>query len=249
MTATLAAIRRHPLKGVGREALAATRLSAGDTLPWDRTWAVAHEAARLQGGAWVPCGNFVRGAKAPGVMAVTAAFDPQARRLTLHHPDRGSLTLDPDGDAGPLVDWLRPLVPENRPAPAGVVRAQAAGFTDSPFPSISLGNLASLRALSQRAGRPLSPERFRANLWLEGLAPWAEVDLVGRRLRVGGAVLELREAIHRCRATHADPETGRLDTDVLALLADPEGRSRFGVYAVVIEGGPVGQGDPVEVLA
>jgi uncharacterized protein YcbX len=50
MTARLAQIWRHPIKGHGREALPAVTLSAGATLPFDRAWAVAHEAARLEAG-------------------------------------------------------------------------------------------------------------------------------------------------------------------------------------------------------
>ena len=42
----------------------------------------------------------------------------------------------------------------------------------------------------------LAMERFRGNVWLDGLAPFAEFDLVGRDLRVGGATLRVRERDH-----------------------------------------------------
>ncbi len=38
-------IFRHPLKSHGREALQLVALSRGETMPWDRCWAVAHEAS------------------------------------------------------------------------------------------------------------------------------------------------------------------------------------------------------------
>ena len=69
----LAHICRHPIKGHGREDLASVRLLAGACLPWDRHWAVAHEAATLVAG-WNPCVNFARGAKAPALMAITAVI-------------------------------------------------------------------------------------------------------------------------------------------------------------------------------
>ena len=70
----LALITRHPIKAHGRELLASVVLSEGETLPFDRRWAVAHEAARLTPG-WVSCNNFLRGVKTPQLMAMEAAME------------------------------------------------------------------------------------------------------------------------------------------------------------------------------
>jgi uncharacterized protein YcbX len=45
MTARLAQIWRHPIKGHGRETLERVTLSAGSTLPFDRAWAVISRRA------------------------------------------------------------------------------------------------------------------------------------------------------------------------------------------------------------
>jgi hypothetical protein len=45
------------------------------------------------------------------------------------------------------------------------------------------------------------------------------------------------EPIGRCRATEANPETGRRDAPTLAALEDGWGHTRFGVYAMVRKGG------------
>lgn len=249
MTATLARIVRHPIKAHGREELASVRLSAGECLPFDREWAVYHDAARLTGG-WVPCANFHRGAKAPALMAIACRLKEATRQITLTHPDRPALTFCPDdpADVAAFLAWLAPLNPTDRAAPAGITRA-GRGMTDSDFPSVAVLGLPSLRALSQRVGRDLSPHRFRGNLWLDGLAPWAEFDWPGRRLRLGEAVLEVRERITRCRATMADPDTGRIDIDTLGALRDGWGHQDFGVYCSVVQGGTIATGDRVEVLA
>ena len=42
---TVAQLYRYPLKSHGREELAHTTLTAGQSMPWDRTWAVVHDAA------------------------------------------------------------------------------------------------------------------------------------------------------------------------------------------------------------
>lgn len=243
MTGRLAQICRHPIKGHGREDLASVRLLAGECLPWDRHWAVAHDAAWLADG-WNQCVNFSRGAKAPQLMAISSKLDEATGLVTLSHPERGEISFRPDDqqDLQRFLDWVRPLNPPDRAQPARIVSA-GRGMTDSDFPSVSIGSLASLADLSARMGQKLSPHRFRANLWLDGVAPWAEFDWIGQILHVGGAVLQIKERITRCKATTVDPMTGHPDADTLDALDRAFGHQDFGVYAVVIEGGPIAVGD------
>lgn len=247
--ARLAHVVRHPIKSVGHEELSEATLVPGRMLPGDRAFAVAHDRARLDdAGGWVPKGNFLRGVTGSELMAVRA--ETLGSGLRLHHPRAGVLTIDPataQGSAA-LVDWLDPLWPDTAPRPARLVRAPDTGLGDVPDPWVSVLSLVSLRALGQRMGTTLSIHRFRGNLWLDGLAPWEEFDLIGRRLRVGEAVLELREPITRCKATTANPATGRFDADTLGGLHDGWGHRDFGVYAAVVTGGTVRPGDRVEVL-
>jgi uncharacterized protein len=239
---------RHPIKGHGTEAVQRTVLAPGATMPGDRVWAIGHEASRIDrtAGEWVPCANFSRGAKSPELMAIRARLDEEEGILTLSHPRRPDLAVNPDlaGGAARLIEWVRPISDPNRAQPAFVTRARDRGMTDSDFPSISILNHASLTALSQRAGRPLEMERFRGNFWLEGLGPWQEFEWIGRDLQIGDAVLRVRERITRCKATTVNPATGRADADTLGLLDEGWGHQDFGVYAEVIEGGAIAVGDP-----
>ena len=75
MSATVAALWRHPIKGHGREALECVTLTEGRTIPWDRRWAVAHEMSKADGTEWAPCANFSRGAKTGTLMAIAAKVD------------------------------------------------------------------------------------------------------------------------------------------------------------------------------
>ena len=243
MTDRLAQICRHPLKGHGRETLASVRLSAGECLPWDRHWAVAHDAARLNPG-WNPCVNFARGAKAPELMAITSTLDDATGTLTLHHPVQGSLTFRPDdpADLARFLKWVGPLNPANRAQPVQIFSA-GRGMTDSDFPSISILSTTSLADLSTRMGHDLSRDRWRGNLWLDGAAPWAEFEWIGRQLRIGGAVLRIEERITRCAATKVNPDTGKTDADTLGALDATFGHKDFGIYATVVEDGIVKQDD------
>lgn len=244
MTATVTEIWRHPIKSHGREALDTVTVAAGGTIPFDRVWAVAHERSKADGSEWVSCGHFCRVAKLPSLMAITARFDEERSRITLSHPDLPDLTFDPDGDSMAFLDWAQTLVLEDSLRPARLIKARAQAFTDSDFPSVTLCNHASHRAVEQRVGQPLSHLRWRGNIWIDGLAPWEEFDWEGREVRIGEAVLRVRERTDRCKSTHSNPATGKRDVDVLSAL-DSWGHQDFSVRAEVIRGGAIKTGDEV----
>ena len=99
----LAAILRYPLKSHGREALAEVSLTAGEAMPFDRLWAVAHEASKADGSEWVPCVNFSRVSKAPALMAISSRLDEESGLLTLSHPQLEDLTFDPDSEGDAFI--------------------------------------------------------------------------------------------------------------------------------------------------
>ena len=106
---------------------------------------------------------------------------------------------------------------------------------------------ASHRAVEQRMGHALSIHRWRGNIWFDGDGPWIEFEWIGRDVRVGEAILTVRERTDRCIATTTDPETGRRDADTLGALSH-WGHQDFSVRAEVRQGGRVAIGDPVVPL-
>ncbi|GHC63519.1 MOSC domain-containing protein [Neogemmobacter tilapiae] len=246
----LAALIRHPIKSVGHERIAAASLTVGQALPFDREWAVAHEAAKFGPdlAEWAAKMNFLRGVAGPELMAIRAESDVAGRRVTLTHPRAGVLTLAPDSEGQALIDWLRPIWPAARPAPAFVVQVPGQAMTDLRQPYLSILNLATNRALGEKLGQDLSIHRWRGNLWLDGMEPFAEFDLLGRSLRIGEAELRVEQRITRCRATCVNPETGVDDLDTLAALNAHWGHQDFGVYALVTQAGRIAEGDKVTLL-
>ncbi|MHA6326152.1 MOSC domain-containing protein [Roseivivax sp. CAU 1753] len=240
---------RHPIKGVGREEVARASFTPGATMPGDRIWAVAHDAAddAARSGAWAFCRNYIRAAGSPRLMAVASAYDPATGLITLTHPDQDAITLDPETEGDRLMAWLAPLVADNRPAPVAVIRAAARGFTDNPEPTVTICNAASHRAVEGRVGKALSPHRWRGNIWLDGLAPWEEFDWLDRSIRIGDATFRVIDRTGRCRATESNPDTGIRDADTLTAL-ESWGHTDFSVQAVCIAAGDIATGNPAEVI-
>ena len=248
MTARVAQLVRHPIKSAGFETVTQAALRPGAAFPFDRVWAVAHAAARLADPPqWAPKLQFLRGWGSADLMAVSCISDPSTRRVTLSHPHRPTESFHPDdpAEAARLIDWLRPLWPETRPEPARVVTVPGQSMTDQDQPLVSINSLSSLSDLSGRMGRDLSIHRWRGNIWVEGWAPWAELDLIGKEMTIGEVGLRVVDPIGRCRATGANPATGQQDADTMAALEQHYGHTDFGVFARVVEGGTVAVGDEV----
>lgn len=92
------------------------------------------------------------------------------------------------------------------------------------------------RDVCSHLGTPLDPGARRANLVLEG------IDLrqcVGRRLRIGGAVVELLGETRPCEL---------MDRAFEGLGAALAQDWRGGAYGRVLEGGEIRAGDPVTLL-
>lgn len=251
MTGSVTNIWRHPIKGIGVEAIYRVTLDSGRTMPWDRVWAVMHEASKFDASSpeWVSKNNFNQGAKSPAVMAIKAVVNEGTGQITLTHPERPDLIVNPDKDSAVLVTWLKPLVPDNRAQPVGVAKVEGRGMTDQSNPYISIISNASLDALAKAAGQPLKQERFRANIWLDDLAAWEELSWIGKTIRIGGATLRVDAPIGRCVATTANSDTGKVDVDTLAILRENWGHKDFGIFAEVISGGEIRLTDKVEVLS
>ena len=244
----VAELWRHPIKSHGRETLDAVEFTAGACMPWDRHWAVTHDATKFDDTGWAHCRNFMIGARTPALAGIWAAFDEDAGQITLRHQDLGSITFDADLQSDAFIDWVAPLCPHDRTSPKAIIKAADRGMTDSPFPSVSIMNRASHAAVEAAIGHPVEQERWRANIWLDGIDPWDELGWMGKTIRLGEAEFEIREPCVRCLHTAANPMTGVRDVDTLGVLKNSFGHTNFGVYAVVTKSGHVATGDQAQVL-
>jgi uncharacterized protein YcbX len=89
--------------------------------------------------------------------------------------------------------------------------------------------------------------RLRPNIVVEGVDGLAERDWQGTSLRVGEAVVGVRQVRGRCVMTTFDPDTLEQDLGVLRRIVD-DFDGRFALDCYVLEPGRIAVGDPFEVL-
>ena len=241
MTAKLNAIWRYPIKGIGREVMGSVDVTPDAPLPQDRAWALLHENAEADTDAWQARRNFLVVASGPELARVTLTNNGKTLRLS--HPTLPDLAMDPAKNGNDLCDWIKPIWPQDRPAPTRLACAPHKGMGDNGFAQVSILNLASLKALSDHLGQPLEIERFRGNLILEGLSPWEEFNWVGKSLSIGEVTFDVTARVERCRATEASPRSGTRDVNTLQALEAGWGHRDFGIYATITSAGTLRPGD------
>ena len=114
--------------------------------------------------------------------------------------------------------------------------------------AVSIINLASVRALSEKIGTDVDPHRFRGNLLVDGWPAFAELEALDQEIILGDAKVRIIKRTKRCPATQVNLQTAQRDLDIPSLIEDHFGHSNMGVYAIVIEGGEVKPGDAISAL-
>jgi uncharacterized protein YcbX len=247
----IASLWRHPVKGFTPERLARARLTAGGFFPGDRIYAVEDGPTGFDPAAptWIPKMKFAVLAKIAEVARARTAYDEASGALTVTAAGRApfcaDLTAEPGREA--FADWLTGFLGEAANGTLTVVQAPGHRFTDHPQGHLSIVNLASVRELEARVGRPVDPLRFRANLYVEGWPAWIEEQALGATALLGPVRAEVFSPIVRCVATHVDPASGERDMDVVAALREHFGHLHCGVYLHILEGGELAEGDRAEL--
>ncbi|MGP5226268.1 MOSC domain-containing protein [Arthrobacter rhombi] len=256
--ASIAALYHYPVKGLSPQPLTEVGLRPGQGFPDDRIYALARAAGKYVPNTAQNLGkrNFHVLARDFALAGLRSHYDSSTRTITLARPQRdggGVVHADLSTPAGrdrlaSTVAELLGLAWDDVPVVAhepGRRFPDLLSKGDEEAQAVSIINLASVRELSRIAGTEVNPLRFRANIYLDGLPPWAERQLPGGFLRAGGARLEVFQEIGRCPATEVDPVSSRRDLPVLQLLHDAFGHTNMGVYAQMRTAGTLTEGTAV----
>ena len=252
MPTTLHAIHRFPVKGLNAQSLADIELAAGQGLPLDRAWALAHGASKFDPAspAWAPKRNFLMLMRNPRLAALDATFDEASGLLVIARDGkpvaRGNIRSAVG--VGLINQFFAAYMKGDAVGAPKLVQAPGIAFTDHRDPLVSIINRASARDQERVARRPVDPRRFRGNLLIDGAEPWAENQWIGRTLAIGEARLNVVEPIGRCAATTVNPDTAETDLNIPALLSDGYGHTDCGVFASVTIAGRISVGDALTLL-
>lgn len=250
MNATLTAIRRYPVKGMSGQDLTAIDLTAGQAIPLDRRYGLLHGPAALdtETEGWRLPSDFFTLDRTEKLAALQTEFDEETRALIIRRGGRqvSRGRLDQPMGRTLLEQFFAAYLAGIVPGMPRLIEAQHGAFGDSEEPSVTLLNLASLRDLEERiAKQPVDPRRLRANLLLDGVDPWAERAWVGVTLTIGGATLEVVEALDCTPGNDVNPDSGVADLSLPNIMERGYGHSQILLRARVTGGGRIAVGDPV----
>lgn len=246
---------RYPVKGLTPERLRRTTLTPGRCIPWDRAFALAQGDGAFDAGnpQWVAKSHFMCLLKNAAIARLQTRFDEAAGLLAITAPDGGHIEADPFTAAGQselgrfltfcLGDEARYGATGRQPT---FHHVPAHSFCDHKTQVISLIGRGSLTALEAAAGGGRDIRRFRANIYIQDIAPWEEFAWLGREITIGAARLQVQERIDRCGATSVNPDTGLRDANPVRELQHGFGHIDLGVFATVLEGGEIKPGDAIK---
>jgi ferredoxin-NADP reductase/uncharacterized protein YcbX len=251
MSAALQDIIRYPIKGFSGQEMQSAHLLKNQGLPFDRRLAFANGSTDVAPeGGWTPCGAFVRLTKNSALPRYGVTFDDVTETVTVTHPDGQTARFALDDrdsfeDANQrIAEWF----PQSCGRAALAWAHPGIGYWDHDDATLSIINLDSVEQLGTLAGIDIDPRRFRGNLNIKGGGAWSEFDLIGQRVRIGQAIVEILRPIDRCSATSVHPDRGEIDCNLPALLARHAGHIFCGIYARVIKSGAIRPGDNVEPI-
>jgi len=235
----LAGIWRYPIKSLQGEALAACTVEARG-VPHDRQWAV------YGGDGKIGSGKRTRRFRAmPGLLALHGRVIDDG--LAIHFPDGRHFTgPGADLDAA-LSAWLGETV---RVCAEDAIRHH----DDAPLHLVTTAACCDL-GRKMPDGAAVDARRFRPNLVIEAVAgrdgspadPLGDIVLLGSRIALGSAVLQITAHTERCVMIGMAQPGLTADPKILRVLAEP-GLACFGVYAEIESAGTIRCGDAIERL-
>ena len=248
---SISALYRYPVKGLAPQKLEQTKLAPGETIPFDRAWAIENGRGRFNPAdpKHLPKINFLMLMRDERLAALDIEFDESDSTLTLFRGGRQVArgVLDTPLGRQLIEQFVAGYMEQELRGAPHIVQAPGHSFTDVAEKCLHIVNLASVRELERAIGKPVDPLRFRANIYIEAKRPWVEFDWIDAEIGIGDARLAVYARTGRCEATNVDPQSGVRDFAIPAMLTRAYGHQEFGVYASVTQGGKIAAGDRVTV--
>jgi uncharacterized protein YcbX len=249
--AEITGIYRYPVKGLSPESLPRVALVPGETLPADRRYAIENGPSGFDPAEpkWMSKAYFLMLQRDEWLAGLHTHFEDASHALTIRDQGREAARGNLETAAGraAIEEFLSTRFAGRLKGPPKILSGGGHSFSDVAGKVVSVINLNTLQAIENLVDQPVHPLRFRANLYVRGWPAWHEFELLGQTLAAGDARLKVVKRITRCAAINVDPDSATRDLDIMQTLQRRFGHGDCGVYAEVIAGGEIAEGDAVSV--
>lgn len=249
----LAALRRYPVKGLSAEPLDTVAIGPGRQIEGDRAFAIENGPSGFDPAnpKKLPKIKFLCLMRNARLAGLGSRYDAASGRFEIRRGGAVALEADLASEEGraEVERWFAAFMGEELRGPLKLIPAPGRHtFSDTSKGVVSIINRASVSAIEDFCGAAVDPLRFRGNLDIEGFAPWAELDWVGRTLTIGETPFRVVARTVRCAATEVDPTTAERDLPIPSILMKRLGHADCGVYAEALEAGRLEVGAPVQLV-
>ncbi|WP_108880707.1 MOSC domain-containing protein [Anderseniella sp. Alg231-50] len=234
---TICALNTYPVKGMTVQTHESIQVSAGETFPFDRSWAIEAGARKFDvaAPAYLPKIAFTQLMSHEKIAGLETNMDVSGGNpvFTINRGGKQVARGDLSTPVGRQIieQFMAAYMKDELRGSPRVVHADGHHFTDVPAKFISILNLASVREIERVVGKPLDPLRFRANIHIDGAQPWEEFSWLGKTLQIDGApVFRVAERIQRCAATSVNPQTAERDMNLPRTLMSAFQHDDCGIY-------------------
>lgn len=254
---TVNALTRYPVKGLSGQQLNSVTLKTGQGFPCDRQFGFARPNSGFdpENPQPLPKSRFYMLARDSDLALLNTEYDENTGILAMSANDSSSQfnikTAEGQEKAGLFIKHYLSLSDDETPR---LFEASPHRFTDVSVDSVEMMNAVSIintdsvKQFSEDLGREVDPKRFRGNIHISGLAPFSELEWVGKHIVIGEAKLKVVQRTRRCPATEVNLSTGERDMKTPKLLREHYGHMDMGVYAQVVQDGEISPGVTVDIF-
>ena len=111
--------------------------------------------------------------------------------------------------------------------------------------TISLININSIRDVEKKINQKIEFERFRGNLYVEGMEAWSERELINKTIKINDIKFKIKDNISRCSATNLQPNTDNITINLPTTLKKHYNHIDMGVYLFPLSDGEINVGDQI----
>ena len=118
-------------------------------------------------------------------------------------------------------------------------------FDTMPSKTISLINLNSIHDLEKKINQQIEYQRFRGNIYVDGMKSWMERDLINQIIIINNVKFRILKEIPRCSATNIKPQTSNYDLNIPQMLKKNYNHINMGIYLLPIDDGTINVDDQI----